>query len=232
MSGKFTCSAGPIYDQSGKLKVPKGKTPERMRDRPVLDAVARQGRGRLRLPRPAAGLAAVGDGPRSDSAARAPAIPAPLRLWLDARDHEALPRRAGERRASTSRPPPARCTRCSARTAPARARSRTSSPASTGRTRARSSLVRRAGRASHSPSDAIDAGIGMVHQHFRLVPPFTVAENIILGEHRPEARSFVVHPRAIERRRRRARRAVRARGRSRARASGSSPSASSSGSRS
>ena len=51
-----------------------------------------------------------------------------------------------------------------------------------------------------SPSDAIDAGIGMVHQHFRLVPPFTVAENIILGEHRPEARSFVVHPRRIERR--------------------------------
>jgi general nucleoside transport system ATP-binding protein len=50
-----------------------------------------------------------------------------------------------------------------------------------------------------SPSDAIDAGIGMVHQHFRLVAPFTVAENIILGEHRPEARSFVVHPRRIER---------------------------------
>jgi simple sugar transport system ATP-binding protein len=50
-----------------------------------------------------------------------------------------------------------------------------------------------------SPSDAIDAGIGMVHQHFRLVPPFTVAENIILGEHRPEARRFVVHPRRIER---------------------------------
>jgi ABC-type uncharacterized transport system ATPase subunit len=50
-----------------------------------------------------------------------------------------------------------------------------------------------------SPSDAIDAGIGMVHQHFRLVPPFTVAENVILGEHRPEARSFVVHPRRIER---------------------------------
>ncbi|WP_280464830.1 ATP-binding cassette domain-containing protein, partial [Nocardia brasiliensis] len=32
-----------------------------------------------------------------------------------------------------------------------------------------------------SPSDAIDAGIGMVHQHFMLVPVFTVAENIILG---------------------------------------------------
>lgn len=31
------------------------------------------------------------------------------------------------------------------------------------------------------PSDAIAAGIGMVHQHFMLVPVFTVAENVILG---------------------------------------------------
>jgi general nucleoside transport system ATP-binding protein len=31
------------------------------------------------------------------------------------------------------------------------------------------------------PGDAIDAGIGMVHQHFMLVPVFTVAENILLG---------------------------------------------------
>jgi ABC-type uncharacterized transport system ATPase subunit len=51
-----------------------------------------------------------------------------------------------------------------------------------------------------SPSDAIDAGIGMVHQHFRLVPPFTVAENIILGEHREEAQRFLINPREIERR--------------------------------
>src|SRR4030065_1943264 len=34
----------------------------------------------------------------------------------------------------------------------------------------------------HSPNDAIRAGIGMVHQHFMLVPVFTVAENIILGQ--------------------------------------------------
>jgi len=33
-----------------------------------------------------------------------------------------------------------------------------------------------------SPNDAIRRGIGMVHQHFMLVPVFTVAENIILGE--------------------------------------------------
>ena len=32
-----------------------------------------------------------------------------------------------------------------------------------------------------SPAEAIAAGIGMVHQHFKLAPSFTVAENIILG---------------------------------------------------
>lgn len=32
-----------------------------------------------------------------------------------------------------------------------------------------------------SPKDAIDLGIGMVHQHFMLVDPLTVTENIILG---------------------------------------------------
>lgn len=31
------------------------------------------------------------------------------------------------------------------------------------------------------PNKAIELGIGMVHQHFKLVHPFTVAENIILG---------------------------------------------------
>src|SRR6188474_3142040 len=32
-----------------------------------------------------------------------------------------------------------------------------------------------------SPRDAIAHGIGMVHQHFMLVPPLTVAENLMLG---------------------------------------------------
>ncbi len=32
-----------------------------------------------------------------------------------------------------------------------------------------------------SPKEAIDMGIGMVHQHFMLIQPFTVADNIILG---------------------------------------------------
>ena len=33
----------------------------------------------------------------------------------------------------------------------------------------------------NGPGDAIAAGIGMVHQHFMLVPVFTVTENIMLG---------------------------------------------------
>ncbi len=33
-----------------------------------------------------------------------------------------------------------------------------------------------------NPRSAIDRGIGMIHQHFMLVPSFTVGENIILGE--------------------------------------------------
>src|SRR4051794_36795619 len=31
------------------------------------------------------------------------------------------------------------------------------------------------------PGDAMAAGIGMVHQHFMLIPVFTVAENVMLG---------------------------------------------------
>ena len=31
------------------------------------------------------------------------------------------------------------------------------------------------------PNDAISLGIGMIHQHFMLIPPFTVAENVVLG---------------------------------------------------
>src|SRR3954451_20207053 len=39
------------------------------------------------------------------------------------------------------------------------------------------------GREQHfvGPGDAMRAGIGMVHQHFMLVPVFTVAENVMLG---------------------------------------------------
>jgi general nucleoside transport system ATP-binding protein len=52
----------------------------------------------------------------------------------------------------------------------------------------------------HAPRDALEAGVGMVHQHFRLVEPFTVAQNVVLGDHRGEGRSFRLRPRATERR--------------------------------
>jgi ABC-type uncharacterized transport system ATPase subunit len=52
----------------------------------------------------------------------------------------------------------------------------------------------------HSPRDAIDAGVAMVHQHFRLVFPFTVAENVVLGDQRDIGRNFLLRPRAIEER--------------------------------
>jgi len=38
-----------------------------------------------------------------------------------------------------------------------------------------------------SPQDAIDAGIGMVHQHFKLIPRLSVSENIVLGMREPAA---------------------------------------------
>ena len=37
------------------------------------------------------------------------------------------------------------------------------------------------------PGDAMAAGIGMVHQHFMLVPVFTVAENVMLGHEKTKA---------------------------------------------
>ncbi len=43
----------------------------------------------------------------------------------------------------------------------------------------------------HSPSDAIAAGIGMVHQHFMLVPVFTVTENVMLGDETTRAGGFL-----------------------------------------
>ncbi|MDR1302685.1 MAG: ABC transporter ATP-binding protein [Treponema sp.] len=40
-----------------------------------------------------------------------------------------------------------------------------------------------------SPKDAIAAGVGMVHQHFKLIPVMNAWENISLGEKRGDARS-------------------------------------------
>jgi len=49
-----------------------------------------------------------------------------------------------------------------------------------------------------SPREAIDAGVCMVHQHFRLVERFTVAENLVLGDRRGAGRRFRINPRAVE----------------------------------
>jgi len=43
----------------------------------------------------------------------------------------------------------------------------------------------------NSPLDALAAGIGMVHQHFMLIPVFTVAENIVLGHEQVRGPGFL-----------------------------------------
>jgi general nucleoside transport system ATP-binding protein len=50
----------------------------------------------------------------------------------------------------------------------------------------------------HSPSDAIAAGIGMVHQHFMLVPVFTVAENVMLGREQTAAPGILSRRKAAD----------------------------------
>ncbi len=49
-----------------------------------------------------------------------------------------------------------------------------------------------------NPNAAIALGIGMVHQHFMLIPPMTVAENIVLGRE-PRKFGFLDLARAVER---------------------------------
>lgn len=46
-----------------------------------------------------------------------------------------------------------------------------------------------------SPKDAIDLGIGMIHQHFTLIPPMTVTENIMLGS---KSEGFLTDPKQVE----------------------------------
>ncbi|PKO17841.1 MAG: heme ABC transporter ATP-binding protein [Chloroflexi bacterium HGW-Chloroflexi-10] len=50
----------------------------------------------------------------------------------------------------------------------------------------------------HSPTDAIKAGIGMVHQHFMLIPVFTVTENVMLGDETTKAGGFLDHEAAAK----------------------------------
>ena len=49
----------------------------------------------------------------------------------------------------------------------------------------------------NSPLDAIKLGIGMVHQHFMLVPSFTVAENIVLGTEPRKNKIFMDYNKAV-----------------------------------
>jgi ABC-type uncharacterized transport system ATPase subunit len=49
------------------------------------------------------------------------------------------------------------------------------------------------------PKDAVGQGIGMVHQHFMLIPVFTVADNIILGSEPLKPWPFIDHHSATER---------------------------------
>lgn len=50
-----------------------------------------------------------------------------------------------------------------------------------------------------SPTDAIKAGIGMVHQHFMLIPVFTVTENVMLGDETIKYGDFLDRQRAADR---------------------------------
>ena len=51
----------------------------------------------------------------------------------------------------------------------------------------------------HSAKDAIDRGIGMVHQHFMLIPVMTVAENIVLATEPTTAGVLLDYDEAVER---------------------------------
>src|SRR6202795_4036392 len=50
-----------------------------------------------------------------------------------------------------------------------------------------------------SAKDAIEVGVGMVHQHFMLIPVMTVAENIVLGVE-PTRDGILLDERGAERR--------------------------------
>lgn len=49
-----------------------------------------------------------------------------------------------------------------------------------------------------NPHEAIALGIGMVHQHFQLVPVMTVAENVMLGNEITQGRFFLSRTRAVK----------------------------------
>jgi ABC-type uncharacterized transport system ATPase subunit len=50
-----------------------------------------------------------------------------------------------------------------------------------------------------SPREAIDAGIGMVHQHFMLIPVMSVAENVVLASEPTHGKVFLDYGESVER---------------------------------
>jgi len=60
-------------------------------------------------------------------------------------------------------------------------------------------IVRGEKVAIRDPGDAIAEGIGMVHQHFMLIPVFTVTENVMLGEESLRYGDFLDRPTAAQR---------------------------------
>ena len=60
-------------------------------------------------------------------------------------------------------------------------------------------IVRGQPASIHGPNDAIALGIGMVHQHFMLVPPLTVTENVMLGVESVHNGIFLDHKRVAQR---------------------------------
>ncbi len=59
-------------------------------------------------------------------------------------------------------------------------------------------LIKGKKKAINSPLVAIENGIGMVHQHFMLIPSFTVAENIVLGSEPRRRKIFVDFKEAVK----------------------------------
>jgi len=49
-----------------------------------------------------------------------------------------------------------------------------------------------------NPADALSAGVGMVHQEFRLIPSFSVAENIVLGSAPPVIKTAQLETKVAE----------------------------------
>ena len=216
-SGTFNEFQGPLYDQTGKLRVQGQEAEPRRHPR---DELARQGRHR----QPEGLIVLAGERLPAASPLAVPAVDA-------ARHHEALPRRRRERRRRL-RDPRRRGARAARRERRRQdhALEHPHGPLPPRRGRARA--ARRARRRSRSPRDALDAR----HLHGAPALPARRAVHGRRERHRSATTAASGRARRSTAPRssagRRARRALSASPSTRARGSGSSRSASSSGSRS